>query len=186
MKAIILISLSLLTFSRAEALEIELSCRFQGEEDWVTSEACATQSIDGNIRIDPKMLKNIKFEKGGIAGGYFGNLGCFWLNKKGIIRKTHCYDNGADYFKEGLARYINHEAKFGYMDKKLNVKIAPAYDFAFPFENGLAKVCISCKSEMPPGSEHSILKGGTWKVINKAGKVLKSCPKANLFQDCNL
>jgi hypothetical protein len=54
----------------------------------------------------------------------------------GPVQKTFCYDNGADYFVEDLARLIDSRGRFGFMNKKLKVVIVPKYTFAFPFENG--------------------------------------------------
>ena len=65
---------------------------------------------------------------------------------------THQFDNGADYFCNGLTRYVL-DAKLGYMNRELEVVVAPAYDFGFPFRGGLAVVCDDCR--FPRNDEHT-------------------------------
>ncbi len=50
------------------------------------------------------------------------------------------YDNGPDYVSEGLFRIIDENHLFGFADTLGNVVIVPQYKFAFPFEEGKAKV----------------------------------------------
>ena len=44
------------------------------------------------------------------------------------------------------------------------------FDFAFPFHEGLAAICVGCKED-PEGEYHSV-KGGTWGYINRRGKIV--------------
>lgn len=79
------------------------------------------------------------------------------------------YDNGADYFREGLARTMK-DGKVGFVDESLDLVIAPMWDFAFPFENEYSLVCSGCTQEHD--GEHSSITGGSWGYIDRTGKII--------------
>ena len=81
------------------------------------------------------------------------------------------FDNGADYFVEGLARTIR-DGKVGFVNEALEVVIPRQWDFAFPFENGLARVCSGCAVVRDPGDEHGSVEGGKWGWIDREGRVV--------------
>lgn len=116
------------------------------------------------FRIDPKHFKNLLF-KNELAEVFVGDK-VFYVFKSGKTARTHLFEDGADYYSEGLTRTISNN-KFGYMDEKLTVIIKPEYDFAFPFENGIAVVCNGCRPV--PEGDHRSLAGGKWGVIDKSG-----------------
>jgi len=93
------------------------------------------------------------------------------INSKDIILlRPYIFDNGPDYFQEGLFRYVEN-GKIGFANTSC-VKIIPAqFDFATPFSNGLASFNIGGKMEKWD-AEHSVWKGGVWGFINKKGKVV--------------
>ncbi len=127
------------------------------------------QSIDQDtFQLNKSHLNNIYFSKNGLASVIYEGA-IFYVSKTGKVVRTLFYDNGADYYVEGLARTISN-GKYGYIDQQLNIVIIPKYDFAFPFINGIAIICTDCKSEAD--GEHKIMVGGKWGVINKAGKLV--------------
>ncbi len=79
-------------------------------------------------------------------------------------------DGGADKFKEGLAR-IKINGKIGFFNKTLDMILNPIYDFAFPFHNGVAEICVGCQEVIEDG--HSMLSGGSWKRIDRRGLILE-------------
>ena len=94
--------------------------------------------------------------------------GCFYIATTGkTVLEAFNYDNGPDYFSDGLARFIK-DGKMGYHDRELNIVIPAKFDFAEPFENGRASFCNSCTTEQD--GEHSRMVGGTWGVIDLKGK----------------
>ena len=185
------------SFSKAFGAESQISCRFPGLEDSKFSDDCAKISSDGSITIKESAFKLIAFDHEHLASGSIGQMGCFWINKKARIRKVFCFDNGADYFSDGFARFINEKNQFGFINKELNIVIPAIYDFALPFERAFerafdtafektyAKVCMGCKIEHTKDSEHSTLSGGSWSLIDKSNKVLKVCPKDKSYLDCS-
>ncbi len=132
------------------------------------SMTCIVSVSNGKLSMDRRTLRSVRFEKNGLAGGTVVTEGCFWLNKKGTIRKTHCFDNGPDYFVEGLARYIGADGKFGFMNEGLEIQIPAQFTFAFPFEEGKSRVCNGCT--LKTEGEHSSYAGGDWFTIDKQGR----------------
>lgn len=77
------------------------------------------------------------------------------------------FDNGPDWFVEGLVR-SRQNGKVGYWDDAFNNHIAAKYDYAWQFQEGKALVCTGCK---PQGEgEHIGLGGGEWFYIDKNGQ----------------
>lgn len=77
------------------------------------------------------------------------------------------FDNGDDYFCEGLQRIVNNDGKIGFADSLGNVAIEPRFAFAFPFEDGYAKVTDEGKSE--PVGEHRTWVSDSWYYIDHEG-----------------
>lgn len=100
--------------------------------------------------------------------------------------ETVFFDNGPDYYEEGLSRFLKN-GKVGFHDPKGKVVIEPEYDFAAPFRDGKSRVCADCHLEYPkmptfapltssilgktPREEmYPDVVGGKWGVIDKKGK----------------
>jgi pimeloyl-ACP methyl ester carboxylesterase len=124
---------------------------------------------DGALVLQPQHLQRIGFDDDGLATVYVPEHGVAYVRPDGKTAWMHPFDNGADYFVEGLARTIQG-AKIGFVDRRLETVIAPAWDFAFPFEEGLAMVCDGCRTE--PVGEHSEVVGGRWGFIDRSGAVV--------------
>lgn len=77
------------------------------------------------------------------------------------------FDNGDDYFCEGLQRIVNKDGKIGFADSLGNVAIEPRFAFAFPFEDGYAKVTDEGKSE--PVGEYRTWVSDSWYYIDHDG-----------------
>lgn len=90
----------------------------------------------------------------------------YYVSPEGRSQPVLPFDNGADPFEEGLARTVR-DGQIGFMDRDLTVTIPPAWDFAFPFENGFSRVCRGCRSY--PVNEHSEMRGGLWGYIDREG-----------------
>ena len=81
------------------------------------------------------------------------------------------FDNGPDYFVEGLARTVR-DGKVGFVDEELDVVVPREWDFAFPFEGGFARVCTGCSIERDGTEEHGEVRGGAWGWIDRQGRVV--------------
>lgn len=128
---------------------------------------CA-QLINKTVIIFDKHLNKIEFNDSELSQIRVHD-GLYYVNKQGKLARTHIFDNGADYFQEGLSRTIKNN-KFGFINNKLDLVIKAEYDFAYPFENGLSIVCIGCKAFKV--GEHTEMRNGKWGVIDKSGNVV--------------
>lgn len=129
---------------------------------------CGVVDGKGNVQLSGLHFSQIWFDKDGLASIRIKD-GIYYVNKNGKVVRTHLFDNGADYFKEGLARTIQNN-KYGFINKSLDIVIESEYDFAFPFSNNFSKVCNGCKINKV--DEHKELSGGAWGYIDKTGKVI--------------
>ena len=117
-----------------------------------------------------EFLQNLDFSKHDLVAKLIGDS-WYYIRKDGKAISVMRGDDGkADKFKEGLAR-IKINGKIGFFNKTLDIILVPIYDFAFPFHNGVAEVCLGCQEEEDDG--HSILNGGSWKRIDRTGLILE-------------
>lgn len=84
------------------------------------------------------------------------------------------YDNGPDYIREELFRIIDENGLIGFADSLGNIVIKPQFKFAYPFEDGKAKVTFSGESKDVPGSdrEKHYWDSAVWFYIDRNGKIL--------------
>ena len=136
---------------------------------------CGKFTDEDTIVVNPKHLKNMDFGEGNYTTLYAnasseGKRNVFYVSKSGKVVHTYFFDNGADYFHDGLARVIK-KGKIGFIDENLKVVIKPKYDFATPFKNGKARVCNGCREKKD--GEHNIMVGGKWGTIDTIGKLIE-------------
>lgn len=94
-----------------------------------------------------------------------------------VLYKVFPFDNGPDYSSEGLFRIMTGN-KIGYADSATGaIVIAPQFDCAFPFVNGVAQVSKNCKTVREKGGEHSSWLSEHWEYIDKTGNQT-AAPKA--------
>lgn len=77
------------------------------------------------------------------------------------------FDNGPDWFVEGLVR-SRQKGKVGYWDDSFRNRIPPQFDYGSQFKEGRALVCNGCKPRRD--GEHVALAGGEWFYIDISGK----------------
>lgn len=162
----------LLLFLTFSSYSKDLYCIFPNTTEDFLLKDCAVKEKN-HLKVKPTAFAKIKFDKDGLAGGSFETGDCYWLRKSGVMKQTHCFDNGADHFKEELVRYKSDANLFGFMDKKLKVVIPAKYTFAYPFSGGKAEICMGCQELKIPRSEHKVMVGGTKFFIDKKGKQVK-------------
>ena len=97
--------------------------------------------------------------------------GWLYIDLKGRpVVRPFVFDNGPDYFEEGLSRFVAG-GKIGFIDPAGTVVIPAVHDFAFPFSEKMAVVCTGCREESD-GDEHKIVVGGKWGYIDRAGQIV--------------
>lgn len=131
---------------------------------------CGEFFDEDTLLIYSRHLDGMDFSEDNLTSLYT-DKGIFYVSRNGKVVRTFFYDNGADFFEEGLARIIKQK-KFGFMNQQLEVVIPPQYDFAFPFQDGKAIVCNGCRQEKEERGEHTQIVGGQWGVIDKNGTVI--------------
>lgn len=90
-----------------------------------------------------------------------------------IILKPFIYDNGPDYVKEGLFRFVENN-KIGFANLEGQKIILPQLDFATPFVEGLSEYTLGGHRENEKGGEHWYWKGGYESgYLNKYGQRFK-------------
>lgn len=154
-----------------QTVEEWLPCAFMPVEDEARDVIahCAHRSANGALVVEPVALGVLVTRGVDPAPVSIGGT-LHYLNASGVAVPVLPFDNGADYFVEGLARTLQG-GKVGFINEKLSVVIPPQWDFAFPFENGTAVVCDSCTFR-PVGDGHREVVGGRWGLIDARGQTL--------------
>ncbi|NNF17901.1 MAG: WG repeat-containing protein [Gammaproteobacteria bacterium] len=129
---------------------------------------CARRSVNGSLAVAFVALTALSARQSDLATVLFGDT-LHYLNASGVAVPVLPFDNGADYFIEGMARTVQN-GKIGYIDESLSVVIPPRWDFAFPFANGAAVVCVDCTLRAV-GDGHKEVVGGRWGMIDAQGSV---------------
>lgn len=136
---------------------------FQENDEW------GFKDKEGMVRIKPQFVIANDFSSSGIAA-VVDSAGWAYIDTVGnVIIRPFIYDNGPDYFSEGLARFTM-DGKFGFFDEAGRIIIKSRFDFAFPFSEGLSVICFGCKERKE--DEHHVIEGGAWGYINNKGEVV--------------
>lgn len=127
---------------------------------------CAVRE-GGRIRVSETHLARMSYSEEGLASALIDRQ-WYYLRRDGKSLPVLTYDNGPDFFSEGLTRSLV-DGKMAYFDIELRQVIAPKYDWGWPFEDGRALVCLGCKAGAPDGDGHTSITGGKWSYIDKKG-----------------
>lgn len=82
------------------------------------------------------------------------------------------FDNGDDYYCEGLRRIVGEDGRIGFENEQSKVVITPRYAFAFPFADGVSKATDSGHSERD--GEYSRWVSPEWFYIDHEGNRLSA------------
>ncbi|AUL13991.1 WG repeat-containing protein [Bordetella bronchiseptica] len=80
------------------------------------------------------------------------------------VLRPFIYDNGPDYYEEGLARFVDH-GRMGFHDEALNIVIPAEYDFVFPFQGGKARAGTDCRVQRH--GEHGSVSCRRWTTLTR-------------------
>lgn len=123
---------------------------------------------DGEIAVPAKYHIAYEFTDGGIAAVLDSN-GWYYISRTGdFVIRPKLYDNGPDYFSDGLARYVK-DGKYGFFDSSGQVIIEAQFEFAFPFEDGKAKIGEDC--QFVSVDEHTTVECEIWSFVEKPSSV---------------
>lgn len=96
--------------------------------------------------------------------------GYVYDRKGNFLYQPFMYDNGPDYFVEGLRRFVK-KGKIGFADRNGKVIIEPKHDFVDYFNYGYASFCDGCDWEKTD-DEHKSIVGGKWGMMNAKGETV--------------
>ncbi len=130
-----------------------------------TNPTLSKKNIPNNY-VSRAFLKNINFHGQEVIPIKIKNR-FYYIRQDGKIMETLVFDGKADEFSDGLAR-TKVNGKIGFFNRNLEIVLKPVYDFAFPFHNGIAEICMGCKE-----SNDGLLDGGKWEKINREGLIIQ-------------
>lgn len=131
---------------------------------------------DGELLQDGIGNETILFHGGKKGDQYEKNTFGYVYDRKGnFLYKPYLYDNGADYFSEGLRRFVKN-GKVGFADRNGIIVVQPKHDFVSSFNYGYASFCDGCGWEKTE-DEHKSIIGGTWGVMNRKGETVQPLTK---------
>ena len=168
----------LFLFASIAVAEDNYECNYLRADhgDLITEKNCLSyvegtrnKITDSDGSISKKVVDTAYYDENGL-GHLYSSVGVFYFSKSGFVRKALYFDNGPDYFVNGLAR-TDWNGKIGFFNKELSIVIEPQYDFAFPFENGISIVCMGC-TKQKTGEYHDMV-GGKWGAVNLKGEIVQ-------------
>src|SRR5690606_25120156 len=96
------------------------------------AQAYGYRQCDGTVGVEATLVVAEPFNACGVATVQ-GPAGVAIIDRKGeTLLHPMIFDNGADPFREGLARYVER-GKYGYFDECGKVAVPAQYAFALPF-----------------------------------------------------
>ena len=134
-----------------------------------TSGTWGYRTGQGKVVIEPRFSIAERFSSQGIAAVCDEQGWAYIDRSRNVLVRPFIFDNGPDYFWEGLARFTV-DGKFGFFDKRGHVVIKPAYQFAERFSEGRAAVCQGCRKVTH--GEHWTMEGGKWGFISRSGELV--------------
>lgn len=115
----------------------------------------------GAIVIAPRLRFAYEFGPGGVAAAVDETTRFVFLDTKGrVIARAFAFDNGPDYFQEGVARIVDDRGKIGFVTDRGEIAIPPTYDAAEGFCHGVAEVTV----------------GGAMFVVDRRGRRVTPSP----------
>lgn len=133
-----------------------------------------TQTAPGTLALGAGALARLRFDKNGLAALQAGRQ-YYYVRRDGTYLPVITYDNGPDYFADGLTR-ARVDGRIGYYDTRLQPAFAARFDWGFPFQDGSAEVCDGCREGTPDADGHAGIVGGTRFRIDRQGNVLPDSP----------
>ncbi len=128
--------------------------------------------VDGHrLKLSADALKGLEYDAHGLAVVH-ADGGFHYVDRSGRSLPVLAWDNGADIPQEGLLRGRVGD-RVGYFDLQFRQVIPALFDFAWPFEDGVAEVCNGCRRGTPDGDGHTPMEGGEWFRIDRTGGRVK-------------
>ncbi|OJH80496.1 MAG: hypothetical protein BSK19_09595 [Stenotrophomonas maltophilia] len=127
--------------------------------------------VDDKPQISAETLQDLPYDGDGLALVQTAD-GFHYVDRHGRSQAVIAWDNGADPLQEGLFRGRIGD-RVGYFNAAFEQVIAATFDFAWPFQDGVAEVCNGCRRGTPDGDGHTPMEGGEWFRIDRSGRRVK-------------
>jgi hypothetical protein len=128
-------------------------------------------AIDGDsLRLSKEHSGNIVFNEKGLACVILSNNEVFYIHKNGNSQRVMFFENGCDYFKDGLSRGII-DGKMVFIDEQLEVSLNPGFELIAPFDYDHSVVCNGPFREEKQG-EYTFRRGGKCGLIDRQGNLV--------------
>ena len=167
-RAAALVALAALAAAPAAWAQADAACRIADPNSERAIVRGCSVAADGRLRLAPQTAQRLQFDADGLSVLTVGDQ-FYYVRADGSSLPVILWDNGPDYFTEGLTRGIFH-GRIGFYDRQLREVIPPVHDFAWPFENGVARVCDGCRRGTPDGDGHTPMEGGRWYAIDRSNR----------------
>lgn len=141
------------------------------------------KNLKGDTLIPPKFYRIGNFNQWGVGDAVLSEKNpSQWVKIDtlgNVLVQTYFFDNGPDYFYQGLARFVSETGKIGFINHQAQIVIPAEYDHAggFWFHEPVALVAKGGQDVCfdPPGCgchhDHKII-GAKWGLIDVSGKVV--------------
>jgi hypothetical protein len=164
----------------AAAAHLDLDCTYQTPAGGTpTISRCAWRDARGQLRVAPRYLRRLTYDRFGLASLYAD--GWRYVTRDGRTAAVMGLDNWADPFADGLAR-SPADGKVGYIDRRLALAIPARFDGAYPFEHGIAVVCVGCRAVAE--DENASYAGGQWGCIDRRARYVVPLHPAAGYEPC--
>lgn len=164
-----LMGLVALTFCSYCFADFPLTCMYAPNDGLVEIEShsqCAAPQ-GSQLLFSKKHLIRMHYSRKGLAE-VLVNDQWYYVKTSGESLPVVAYDNGPDYFSEGVVRSLI-DGKIAYHDATFRQVIPPRYDWGFPFDHGRAIVCKGCLRGQRDANGHTPIVEGVWGRIDIKG-----------------
>ncbi|MCD9086532.1 WG repeat-containing protein [Stenotrophomonas sp. SY1] len=145
------------------------ACHRLDTADFAALNGCA-QTTPGMLKISAAALARLDYDGNGLAALMAGGQH-YYVRRDGTHLAVISYDNGPDYFADGLTR-ARIDGRIGYFNVLLQPAFPERFSWGFPFQDGIAEVCNGCHEGEPDAGGHTAIVGGTRFRIDQYGKHL--------------
>jgi len=161
---------ALLSLATAPAIALaDEACYRMDTDAFKILEGCK-RTGDGRLIVAETALAQLEYDADGLTAIIAGKQH-YYLRRDGRNLPVITYDNGPDYFEEGLTRALV-DGRIGYYDRQLQPAFAARFDWGWPFKDGIAEVCQGCAPGKPDPGGHTAIEGGKHYRIDRQGNIL--------------
>ncbi len=124
----------------------------------------------GQVVVAPRFRFAYELNAHGVTAAVDASGPIFIDSAGGVLARAFTFDNGPDYFSEGLARIVDKSGKVGFIDERGHIAVHPQFDYAAAMCHGQAAVCVGCVPRLDASGDFSAWVGGSRGVIDAQGK----------------